>query len=110
MKTKDGVYLGGLDPVMRPALIAADVVWKAYGQELVITSTDDGVHSSGSLHPFGKAIDLRTYYFNSKEKKLKVCEALQVLLGISFTVILKDTHIHVEYDLDKKYLALFKPS
>ena len=64
MKIKPGAVLAGLDIHMRPALIIADAVWKEYGQELMVTEGLGGEHSSGSLHYYGYAVDLRTHYFH----------------------------------------------
>lgn len=97
MKQKEDVTLAGLDIRMRPALIAADKIWKAYGQELVITAGLEGEHSAGSLHYYGLAIDLRNKYFTETEKRAVLSE-LATALGSSFQVIEHSTHIHVEYD------------
>jgi len=97
MKVKDGVLLSGLNIKMRPVLIAADKVWSEYGHELVITSTNDGVHSPGSLHYYGYAVDLRTHYFDAETVR-KVHRDLSLHLHQKgFVVILHSTHIHVEY-------------
>jgi hypothetical protein len=97
MQIKDGVVLAGLDIRMRPALMFADAIWKEYGQELVVTSALDGVHSAGSLHYYGLALDFRIYYF-SPEEALAVSVELRECLGTDFDVVLHSTHIHVEYD------------
>ena len=82
---------------MRPVLIAADKVWKKHGRELVITCTGGGVHSPGSLHYYGYAIDLRTNYFGTEQVK-EVARDLISELPDGFQVIVERTHIHVEYD------------
>ena len=97
MKLKQGVVIAGLDIKMRPALMYADAIWASYGQELVITSGLDGVHSSSSLHYYGLALDFRIHYF-SDEEALAVSHELRECLGFDFDVILESTHIHVEYD------------
>jgi len=97
MLLKDGVVLAGLDIRMRPVLIFADAIWHDYGQELVVTSGLDGVHSSSSLHYYGLALDFRTHYF-SPEEALAVSADLQECLGADFDVVLHSTHIHVEFD------------
>ena len=96
LKTKDGVILYGLNIKMRPVLLYADSIWKSLGQELVITSTTDGVHSPGSLHPYGFAVDLRSNYFTN-EQKAEACNKLRSRLGSSYSVVPEPTHIHVEY-------------
>jgi len=101
MKIKEGAILAGLDLRMRPALIAAEEVYKKHGRkEAVITAGLDGTHSAGSLHYYGLAIDLRISHevaFSEEEVKQVVAD-LQAALGMSFDVIPHATHIHVEYD------------
>ena len=98
MKIKKGANIQGLDIRMRPALIAADRIWAKYGQELVITSGLDGEHSSGSLHYYGLAVDMRIYYFTATQL-LDVTHELKEAIGNEFDVIVESTHIHVECDL-----------
>ena len=96
MRVKPGVHLYGLQLPMRKVLTHADKLWTKYGKELVITSTVDGVHSPGSLHPYGYAIDLRTHYFPPSSHTTIAAE-LQAELGSDYRVIVHETHIHVEY-------------
>ncbi len=113
MKIKKGVILQGLQIEMRPVLKQADKIWTSLGQELVITSGLDGVHSAGSLHYYGYALDFRTNYFSDIEKQ----KAYNMLMdwkksnnfyfnmetdeydySRSYDIILHKTHMHVEYD------------
>lgn len=96
MKTKEGVNLFGLKLAMRKVLIHAERIWREYGQELVVTSTVDGVHSPGSLHPYGYAVDLRTNYFKAYMVS-EIVEELKESLGSEYFVLYHPTHIHVEY-------------
>jgi hypothetical protein len=98
MKVKDGVQLKDLQFVMREVLINADKIWEENGKELVVTSTADSVHSAGSLHPYGLAVDFRTKYFDEVTKQ-KVYKKLIEKLGDRFTVISEPTHIHVQLNL-----------
>jgi len=100
MKIKPGTVLAGLNLKIRPVLIAAEKIWKLNGQELVVTSGIDGIHSAGSLHLFGLAVDFRTYYFPSQMQKELVLKELKESLGSNYDVVLERTHIHVEYDPD----------
>jgi hypothetical protein len=101
---------------MRPVLVAAEAVWRNNGIEegVTITSGLDGVHSAGSYHPFGYAIDLRTRYFADIETVNKVAKELKAsiihranrLLYPSYmirfyNVVVEKTHIHVEFEVDK---------
>jgi len=95
LKSKD-VQIHGLNIHMRPVLREADRIWKAHGQELVITCAMDGMHSAGSLHYYGQAVDLRSRYFTDSQKD-SVVNQLNSTLGINYDVIVHSTHIHVEY-------------
>jgi len=97
MQIKDGVIIQGLQIEMRKVLIAADKLWKEFGEELVITAALDGVHSAGSLHYYGYAVDLRSRYFPEEDKHV-IAKRLQAALGSDYDVIVHSSHIHVEYD------------
>ena len=96
MKLKDGAVLSGLHPSMRMALITAQKVYERHGRELVVTSGLDGTHSAGSWHYYGRAIDLRTSYFDEDQKE-SVYLDLKRALGDRYRVFLEATHIHVDY-------------
>ena len=100
MKIKEGASIAGLKISMRKALIEAEALWKEYGQELEIRTGLDGIHSAGSLHYYGYAVDLRTSYFDEAEKS-GIAAALKSRLGEEFDVIIRKTHIHVELDAAK---------
>lgn len=99
MEIKQGVVLSGLDIRMRPVLMYSDAIWIEYGRPegVTITSALDGLHSAGSLHYYGLAVDLRIHYFKPEEA-LAVAADLRECLGHDFDVVLHSTHIHVEYD------------
>ena len=99
MKAKKGAVLAGLQIEMRPALIGAEKVWKEYGRKegVTITCGLDGIHSAGSLHYYGYAVDLRTWWWRWK-KKTEIAQVLQLRLGDDFDVVVEKTHIHLEYD------------
>jgi hypothetical protein len=106
MKIKEGVKLQGLRLVMRPVLIAAEEAWQANGQELVVTSTTEGTHSAGSLHPYGYAVDFRTRYFSNAEKRnvVQLLHDKLVKYGGMYRIITHNTHIHVEFRHAVKYI------
>ena len=98
MKLKDdSVNIWALQLQMQPVLKGADQIWLKYGKELVITSARDGIHSAGSLHYYGFAVDLRTHYFDEDTKR-KVATELKMRLGADYDIITHSTHIHAEYD------------
>ena len=104
MKRKSkSVSLDGLHLAMRLVLKLVDEIWDDYGQEAVITAGTEVfdtegnlIHSSGSLHPFGRALDIRTNYF-SEEDKIRVAQDLEDELGSDYDVVLHKSHLHVEY-------------
>ena len=96
MKLKEGVDILGIKPETLMAVMIADSVWTKHGQELVLTSVTDSVHSKYSRHNFGMAFDCRTRYFNEDEK-VDVLMELREALGKHFNVIVHSTHIHVAY-------------
>jgi len=110
----DSVKLDGLQPIMRHAMKWADIVWRELGQECVITAgaeaVKDGalIHSAGSLHPMGLALDFRTQYWSGgnltdigDEAAYQLEEKLNDMnryLDGRFQVIQHKTHIHVEFE------------
>ena len=98
MEIKDGVMLSGLKREIVKALPYIEKIYKEEGKPLVITSALDGLHSSGSLHYSGYAVDIRTRFF-SEQQKLRVYQDIKRVLGIAYDVVWHNSHIHVEYDL-----------
>jgi len=101
MKIKKGANIQGLNIKMRRVLVAADKIWGELGQELVITSGLEGEHSAGSLHYYGRAVDMRTRYFDNATKKL-AHRTLSDELDDRYNIIVHPSHIHVEYDPDER--------
>jgi hypothetical protein len=103
MQLKRGVKMQGLNIKMRIALMYAEEIWKSYDRPegVTVTSAVDGLHSAGSLHYYGYALDFRIHYF-TPEEALAVSRELSECLGNDFDVILESDHIHVEYDPDTR--------
>lgn len=96
MRTKDSsVNIWGLEVEMQPVVKAANIIWKKFGQELVVTSARDGMHSAGSLHYYGYAVDLRIWGLEDRLKD--VVKNLRDVLTDDYQVITHKTHVHVEY-------------
>jgi hypothetical protein len=100
MKIKEGVKFQP-EFIFREAFIKADKIYEKHGQELVITRGREWAENSspGSLHPYGLAHDFRTKYFDELTQQ-KVYLDLRDELGTQFTVIKKQTHIHVQLNLN----------
>lgn len=99
MNIKPGVDLTNISPQMQMANAKAQLLWLAFGQQLVITSGRDGTHMSRSKHYEGNACDYRTRYFDDTTKA-EVARTLAYILGDDYDVVVESTHIHVEYDPD----------
>ena len=102
MLLKPGCTLNGLQIEMRPVLITAEKIFKSYGfiNGVTITSATDGVHSAGSLHYYGYALDIRTRHLRDNQKMTLVTK-LRERLGYPYDVVIHKTHLHVEYDIIK---------
>jgi hypothetical protein len=92
---KTGVVIKKLSAEMIRGLTIVEAVFAARGVECVITSGAEGEHMAGSLHPKGRALDLRSRDIKSP---LATVKELKRQLGPSFDVILESDHIHMEYD------------
>jgi len=97
---KTGVE-GDLHPRMQKALNQIDhVYYMEYKEDTLVTSKRDGVHSSGSLHYIGRAIDTR--YPKACLDRQVFANTLRIALGQDFDVVPEGNHIHIEYDPKEK--------
>lgn len=95
MRIKDSsVKIQGISTELLFALLVSDQVYQETGQELVITSLNDGKHSVTSLHYSGNAADIRIYR-DGKDQQRR--DMIKERLGIDYDVILESNHIHIEY-------------
>lgn len=113
MKLKDdSVRLSGLHPVLAASLCAIDAVYlEQTGDELTITSGNDGQHKAGSRHYLGCAIDGRTWADGwgaqmSDSAKRALADAIAVCLdnrfGVGvFSVLVEETHLHIALKPDR---------
>ncbi len=103
LKLKTGVKLDALCSQMVLAAVGViEPVYKKYGYDAVITSANDAVHKSGSLHYRGKALDFRLNSLK-QEDRIRVVGEIAVALGDDFDVLHEsegtaNEHMHVEYD------------
>ena len=103
MKIKPGVRLIGLTPQMVLAAIVVNDIFWSLSLECVITSCNDGKHSSQSLHYKGQAMDFRTHYPQLDGKEIWLRNKVKDALGDDFDVVMEaigtpNEHLHVEYD------------
>ena len=104
MQVKDSsVNVWGLQVEMQPVLKWAEKIWGEEGHTFVITSGRDGIHSAGSLHYYGYAVDMRASVawgydpFTIEE----MAEHLRSVLGEDYQVIIHESHVHCEYNRAK---------
>lgn len=88
---------------MRWVLKYADSTWAKYGYDCVVTSARDGMHSAGSLHYYGLAVDIRNsvdWGFIDEDRIKMVDELQKKVLRHSryYQFINHNSHLHVEYD------------
>jgi len=90
------ISINGLHFEIIQAIIATMEAFRMQGlQRIVITSALDGEHSAGSLHPYGKAIDVRS---RTIPDVFKARDDIQKELGNDFDVVMEIDHLHIEYD------------
>ena len=89
-------------------LLTIDRNWRTLEQEFpglppdfVVTSIEDGVHSTNSKHYIGKAIDLRSKTFTSRQAKRDFRWEFERFLGPRYRVLLEqegqaNEHFHVQ--------------
>ena len=96
MKWTSTVSLRQLQPQMVIAAMRVEEACKLIGVDCWITSANDRVHSSGSLHYSGLAMDFRTRDIPAELRK-SFFEKVKSALGSEFDVVLEKDHLHVEY-------------
>ena len=97
-----------LQPCMRPAIKTVCNVYAEYGQtQVVVTAGNEcwdkngiWIHSPGSLHPYGLAVDIRTNVFSKADKFIVYKVLRDILKPLGFDVVMHSTHFHIEYDPD----------
>jgi hypothetical protein len=110
MKVKEGTELRHLNAAMRPLLIIADQVLKRKQLTLYVTSTREGIHSAGSLHYYGYAMDFKPYEPKANDHSilsllaLEMQEELDKLYPNAYDIVVERTHIHGEYDIAKNMI------
>lgn len=78
-------------------------LWLSHGLDDTVTSTIGDRHMQGSKHYEGLAIDLRTWQPGTRRQlsmayKEGLAKTLRSRLDDGFQVVVKPTHIHIEWD------------
>lgn len=95
---KDGVELKTARPEILEAIqVCAALALDYADTTMVVTSITDGKHGKNSLHRFGLAFDIRTYYWGRQMQEF-LTSKMQSELGNDYDVVLETDHLHVEYD------------
>jgi len=100
---KSGVSIWGISPEIAIAWPIIVATFDGAGYDAEITSGTGGVHTHGSLHYHGYAIDIRTHHVSTKSEKIAILNVLKQRLGDQFDVVLEaegtpNEHIHIEFD------------
>lgn len=98
---KPGVRARGINPEMVLALMVVGSILEAGGVDLVITSIIDGVHSRGSLHYVGNAVDIRSRDMGDMEGGL--AEDCRQALGMDYDLVQEGNHWHIEFQPKEHY-------
>ncbi len=72
-------------------------VFREVGAEAVVTSADDGRHSTRSLHWMHSALDWRTRDLRDDVERMLVRDRIQDRLGVDFDIVLESDHLHTEW-------------
>lgn len=100
----DAVRLDRLDPAMAPVIAAVAQARRELGlPQAVITSGNDSVHSTGSLHYVDQALDFRGRDLTLAQGR-QLAALVDRILGPGYDVVFEtfanasNNHLHVEYD------------
>jgi hypothetical protein len=99
---KPGVMLCGLKAEMAIGLSVVASCYEEFNRKCIVTSGTEGVHSSGSHHYMGLALDFRTRHLSLTETSL-IANLCKECLTDQFDVITESTHLHVEYNPEWGY-------
>lgn len=75
-------------------------------KDTTVTSMRDSIHGANSLHPMGRAVDLRTRDLTKADREFFHGQLKKVLEPQGFDVVMEVDHEHIEFD-PKKGEAFF---
>lgn len=73
-----------------------------YDKDCVITCGAEGKHSRTSLHPVGRALDIRSRELSSLQQQ-QVKRGFDSALGEDFDIVIEKDHFHIEYQPKCKF-------
>lgn len=93
------VKLSDLRPQMVLALLILDPVFAQFGEDVVLTSANDGDHGA-IVHYVGLAVDLRTRGIPKATLPKMQSAALKALGGVAseYDLLIESNHFHLEWD------------
>jgi hypothetical protein len=108
LKDSSILYQGLSQEIFYALGVASALKFKLFGLNTVVTSLLDGQHNPGSLHPLGRAGDLRTLDLMANERLAWFNEVKLELEPMGFDVVWEGgvgatpettgAHIHIEFD------------
>ena len=108
LKFKPGTQVDLLDSAIIPGLVAFITLMESAldVNKLIVTSVNDGVHKSGSLHYQGRAIDFRSKIY-PRERLEHVVAEFRKLYSADYQLLWEhpgqpNEHLHLEYDVGNK--------
>jgi len=94
-----GVDISRLNREIRRGLGIVGRVYTENNEELIITSTFEGIHSEGSLHYGNDAFDMR-YPLKFPGT---IIGGVRRALGPEYDLVEEGDHVHIEYDPKRSY-------
>lgn len=99
----DSVIIDGVNPLLLAFVDRLSGIHQLlFDEPIVITSGKDGTHGLGSLHPHGRAVDLRTRDLTQTQLGVFLsilayeCWANNMIY-MDESALVGESHIHIEY-------------
>lgn len=107
MKLRPSVRILGVKPETVLGALIVESCYAAIGVDPVVTVGIEGVHSMGSEHYTGLALDFRMHHVPVDRREALVA-AIREALGPDFDVLWESVgtpneHLHIEYDPKAPY-------